>query len=329
MQLLEKSIHAVIAAIEIYNKPDFKYREEAFCILMTNAWEILLKAKLLSECNNDIRSIYIQDYVIKKDGSKGKRKEYKLNRCGNKITIDLFKTLNLLNSKYDAEINNACIGNIELLVEIRDNAIHFHNTDLGFTKKVLEVGTASLRSYITYVQQWFDYDLSKYNFYLMPISFFHSFELESFSVSKREKQMKRLLDYIQQKEIEMDANVDDPHNITLRFETKFVKSQATDAVEVRYTNNPNAPAVRVQVEDVIKSTYPLNYKRLTDRLRERYTDFKQTQRYHKIRRSLESNDTCCRTRLLDPNNPKSSQQKFYSTEIFKEFDKHYTKRQSQ
>ena len=35
--LLEKSVHAALSAIEIYNKPDFKYREESFSILMVNA----------------------------------------------------------------------------------------------------------------------------------------------------------------------------------------------------------------------------------------------------------------------------------------------------
>lgn len=31
-KLLEKSVHAALSAIEVYNKPDFKYREESFCI---------------------------------------------------------------------------------------------------------------------------------------------------------------------------------------------------------------------------------------------------------------------------------------------------------
>ena len=35
--LLEKSVHAALSAIEIYNKPDFKYREESFSILIVNA----------------------------------------------------------------------------------------------------------------------------------------------------------------------------------------------------------------------------------------------------------------------------------------------------
>lgn len=40
-----RSIATTDAVIEIYNKPDFQYREEAFAALATNAWEPLLKAK--------------------------------------------------------------------------------------------------------------------------------------------------------------------------------------------------------------------------------------------------------------------------------------------
>lgn len=52
MALVDKSIQACIAAIEIYNKPEFRYREEAFSILMLNAWELLLKARILKENKN-------------------------------------------------------------------------------------------------------------------------------------------------------------------------------------------------------------------------------------------------------------------------------------
>jgi len=67
--LLEKSIQAALSAIEVYNKPDFKYREESFSILMVNAWEVLLKAKILKDNvknglypptqNGDIRSLFL------------------------------------------------------------------------------------------------------------------------------------------------------------------------------------------------------------------------------------------------------------------------------
>ena len=54
--LLEKSVHAALSAIEIYNKPDFKYREESFSILMVNAWELLLKARILQRNKNKLES---------------------------------------------------------------------------------------------------------------------------------------------------------------------------------------------------------------------------------------------------------------------------------
>ncbi|MBI5328290.1 MAG: hypothetical protein HZB80_08405 [Deltaproteobacteria bacterium] len=46
---IDKSVSAALSAIEVYNKPDFKYREETFAILMTNYWELLLKAKIIKE----------------------------------------------------------------------------------------------------------------------------------------------------------------------------------------------------------------------------------------------------------------------------------------
>ena len=40
----------MIAAIEVYNKPDFLYRGETFSILAINSWELLLKAKHIKDC---------------------------------------------------------------------------------------------------------------------------------------------------------------------------------------------------------------------------------------------------------------------------------------
>ena len=47
--LVEKATQAAVSAIEVYNKPGFAYREETFAILMLNAWELLLKARILRE----------------------------------------------------------------------------------------------------------------------------------------------------------------------------------------------------------------------------------------------------------------------------------------
>ena len=41
--LVEKSLEACLAAIEVYNKPNFQFREETFSILMLSAWELLFR----------------------------------------------------------------------------------------------------------------------------------------------------------------------------------------------------------------------------------------------------------------------------------------------
>ncbi|MBU3654779.1 MAG: DUF3644 domain-containing protein [Alphaproteobacteria bacterium] len=56
--ILDKAVQAALSAIELYNKPSFLYREESFSILMTNAWELLLKAKLISQNKNNLNIIY-------------------------------------------------------------------------------------------------------------------------------------------------------------------------------------------------------------------------------------------------------------------------------
>ena len=55
--MLDKSEEAFLMAIEIYNKPTINYRLEGFAFFICNAWELLLKAKLLKEG----KSIYYSD----------------------------------------------------------------------------------------------------------------------------------------------------------------------------------------------------------------------------------------------------------------------------
>lgn len=54
---LNKSEEAFLMAIEIYNKPTIKYRLEGFAFFICNAWELLLKAKMLKNGEN----IYYSD----------------------------------------------------------------------------------------------------------------------------------------------------------------------------------------------------------------------------------------------------------------------------
>ncbi|MFI3298024.1 MAG: DUF3644 domain-containing protein [bacterium] len=98
--LLDKSVESMLSAIEIYNKPNFLYREETFSILAINAWELLLKASILKKSRYNVRSIYSLKAAIKKDGSKHKtRKVVDTNRCGNPKTISIYETIAILDKE--------------------------------------------------------------------------------------------------------------------------------------------------------------------------------------------------------------------------------------
>lgn len=103
--LLKNSKAALLASIEIYNKPSFEYRDECFSILLLNAWELLLKA-ILSK--NKI-SIF-----------------YKKKRGENRRTLSWADAL----VKCKPYIGNDYVPlskNLELLATYRDNAVHFYN----------------------------------------------------------------------------------------------------------------------------------------------------------------------------------------------------------
>lgn len=51
---------AMVVAIGVYNLPNQPYRVEFFAILAINVWELLLKAKRLTDKGNRLRSLYVQ-----------------------------------------------------------------------------------------------------------------------------------------------------------------------------------------------------------------------------------------------------------------------------
>ncbi|HYS09032.1 MAG TPA: DUF3644 domain-containing protein [Myxococcales bacterium] len=81
-ELVEKSIQAAISGIELYNKPDFRYREESFAILMSNTWELLLKGKVLKDGGEDLDRI-TEFRKLKNPETGVTEKVPKLNRSGN------------------------------------------------------------------------------------------------------------------------------------------------------------------------------------------------------------------------------------------------------
>ena len=319
-QILDKSIDAIIAAIEVYNKPSFSYREEAFSILAVNAWELLLKARILQLDGNRISAIIEYERRKKADGKLSDKLYRKKNRAGNHSSIGLFKAYSKLVNEYGDSIESIVLKNLEIITEIRDNAIHFLNKDFELKKKVHEIGTANLKNYLHLVRQWFGVDLSQYQLFLMPVAFLQNItSAKGVNINSAER---NLLSYVNYIEKSVDDDVSNDFNLSLDIDIKVRRVSEKEEMTVRQSNDPDAIKIYLSEED-IREKYPWDYKILTTRLRKRYPNFVVNQMYHKIRKSLEKLKKYCNPRYLDPGNPKSSKKNFYNSNILKEFDKHY------
>ncbi|MEO7297784.1 MAG: DUF3644 domain-containing protein [Verrucomicrobiota bacterium] len=316
-ELLDRAIAATIAAIEIYNKPDFRYREEAFAVLAINGWELLLKAKWLADHGNDLASLYVREPSKSKAATKSSKLRIKRTRSGNPFTHSMdFLAKKLVDS---GGLDANAWKNIEALLELRDSAIHFYNHSPLFAQRLQEIGAASVKNFAAAAADWFKRDLSEFNFYLMPLSFvrLHT-QAEAIVLNPEEQNFIKFVESLETKQDNPDAR----YSVSVNIEIKFTRSKAKDALGVQVTNNPNAPEVRM-TDEQIREKYPWDYDQLTDACRKRYAGFKSDQKYHDCRKKLAGDKRFCHVRELDPGNPRSAKKPFFNANIMLEFDKHY------
>jgi hypothetical protein len=322
-QILDKSISAILSAIEIYNKPTFLYREDSFAILTTNAWELLLKARILQLDHNKMSSITEYERRCTRKGVLSSKLFRKINRCGNPVTLSLFKAYDLLVNEFGDTLDPKIRKNLEALVEIRDNSVHFMNKDIQLSKKVHEIGTASLKNYLNLVRQWFGTDLSKYNLFLMPIAFLREIPSAEGIILNNEE--RRLLKFMQ--DLEKQSNDTGSENFNFSLDVAIKLSRVADAsgTKVTISDSPDAIPITLRDED-IRERYPWDYNILITRLKKRYIDIKLTNEFYQFKKQLEQDKRYCKIRLLDPGNSNSPKKKFYNPNIVREFDKHYLKK---
>lgn len=314
--MADKSLEAALAAIEIYNKPDAKYREESFVILLINAWELLLKARILSVNNHKLTSIYV------KQSETAKQPRYKRNRIGNPLTVELRGAMKILN------VAPALQAQITVLIDMRDNATHFYVDQAVLNKKIYEVGVASLRSYARLLEDWFSLDISRYNWYILPVSFVNVLGLVEANAGSTSDELSRLLDAVHKAEQTFPSSPQKAHNVSLSVGIRFKKSQSDTAALVQTTKPGTEGAVTIAQDDEeqFKQNFKWSFKDdLYPELQRRYSNLKQDAAFWEIKRELEKDSKFARQRMLDPNKPKSGKKWFYSPNCLHFFDKHYSR----
>jgi hypothetical protein len=317
VKMVVKAQAAMTSAVEVYNRPSFMYREETFAILALNAWELLLKAKVVQEGGNKQRAIWAFDYKMLKSGRKSTKPSVVRNRTGNPMTIGIKGCVAKL-IEVGKPLNPDIVVNIDALTAVRDNATHYFAASVVLAKKISEISGATVRNFVNVAREWFKVDFSEHFSLCMPLAFVSGRSQMSAVVTGGEK---KLVAYLDQLIGTQGASSD--FAVALRLEMKFEKAATADAIKVQFSKDPDAVKVVITEEDALKN-YPWTYDELTARLKARYSNFVLNNEYHKLRRAFEANPKLFKIRFLDPTKPKGLKKPYYNPNIVAEFDKHYT-----
>lgn len=131
--LINNSIEAFILALETINRPSVRYRIEAFCFLFGNAWELLMKAKILNDGHK----------IFHKKKRKQPRRSLSIDECLNYVFMFESDPIKL---------------NVRIISELRNNAIHLV---IPFVPSdIMGLFQAGVLNYPKVLQDWFGVSLS-------------------------------------------------------------------------------------------------------------------------------------------------------------------------
>lgn len=325
MLLVAKSRAACLAAVECYNRTSILYREETFAILMINAWELLLKARIIREHGGKVSAIHEFRFLRKKDGTQSKRKKLKLSRSGSPMTIGIERCWNLVAGYSENSIDENCIANIQALMEIRDNAIHFVATDALLRKKLTEISLAAVRNYVEAAQAWFSVTFSDLNIASIPISFDLDQKEVDAIAKKSAPAVTKFLTHMKKVEEELPRDLS-PYSFTVRVDFDLIKNKEESAIKSAIVS-PSEAELTVRLErDTVPPGFTLTYQNLTKKMKERYTNFKQNRDFHVLMNHIKSDEKLCYERYLDPLRRKGTKKVYFNPNVLKVFDLHYSKK---
>ncbi|CAI3467398.1 hypothetical protein CIRMBP1261_02212 [Enterococcus cecorum] len=132
-RLVDKSVEAFIMGLEIYNKPTIRYRIEGFSFFICNAWELMLKARIINQ--------YGEQKIYYKDNP---------NR-----TISLEKTIEIV----FPDKHGALRKNLMQIVELRNTSTHFITED--YEHIYAPLFQACVVNYISKMQEFHSIDITK------------------------------------------------------------------------------------------------------------------------------------------------------------------------
>lgn len=255
-KLLENSKAAMMAAIEIYNKPAFNYRDECVVILLLNAWELALKA-LLSKNQKTI-------FYPKK-----RKQPYR--------TLTWQDALTNARSIFPKDIPHLPVQrNLELLGTYRDNAVHFYNA-VSFRVVLYALSQTCIKNFRDLLEKAFGHRLEdEISWQLLPLGIRPPVDIISYISSDKDFKGKKKSDAVRQFLSELAESAEevkksggDTGRLLTVFNVKLesVKKigDADVIVGVTKAENAEGPLTVIKTQDP-NITHPLRQKTIVNEI---------------------------------------------------------------
>jgi len=243
-RLLGKSLEAYLLALETINRVTITYRIENFCTLVCNAWELLLKAKVLDDARSRAAIYY------PRQGAQPLRSISLADACKKVFPDDRDRTRR----------------NIERVVELRDAAVHLFISDVP--NDVLGLLQACVLNYHRCLNDWFGVVIAeRVPLGMMTIVFDVSPETLDLSNSVMRRRLGRdAADYLtsltdQLRAEHLEYAMSPEFSVQIRYSLTTTKTPG-DAAVVAFTDPSGSPAGTIAIPRDPSKGWPWRQKEL-------------------------------------------------------------------
>ena len=301
--MARSAVSALVAAVEIYNKPTVEYREQTFAVLVINAWEVLLKARIVQQNGNKLASIIEREQETKR---------YLFDDItGGQSTIGLKAALSTVS------LSPKVKRNIAELVNVRNEAMHMGLLTSDLRDVIHRFGAASVQNFNQVVKQWFDEDI--HVSYLLPVGFFGK---EKLAVVKASKGQRALLERLRDVSA-FPGSDDDDFAVALSIDIN-INPKMTGGGTIGPTNDPRAPRTNLTTDQILE-LYPASYDQIREMCKGRYEGFKANRKFNDLMtNAVKPDPNCTFGRPNNPKNPNSLVTYYHNDkQVLKILDEHY------
>lgn len=301
--LLDSSQAALFAGIEIHNKPHIAFRYPTATILIINAWELALKA-------------YVYKYI-------GKKQLYEKDSVHTKsFSKVLILTRDHINTVEKNKKFQAVYDNLDLLSDYRNSNVHFIEGKLD--PVVFMLISKAVLNYDAFVKKYFNKDVTKDdNLIILPVGMKLPFDPIDYLKQDYGSAHNEFVNRVVQSVRELNENgiqesivvgfdvyadrVRDAKNADLIAALENSPDAVALRKAVRVTDDPNAPAFRVEPD-----LPPLRYQDLKEKAKEKKPDIKYGKTFNAAMKKIKASPTLCQPNYLDPRNKTGTKKDFYA-----------------